>query len=127
MTAACVSSREARHHGVGAIENLQHHGLADRVLHLRRPMGRGHRILQRYALRPRPRPAANGGAQGLLKLGPEFYDGISKDYQKKRDRVCDALRTAGLTPYVPEGAYYVLCDISRIPGASGKEKAMHLL
>jgi aminotransferase len=74
-----------------------------------------------------PAPLQMGAAVGLMKLRPEFYDNISKEYQKKRDRICDALNTAGLTPFVPQGAYYVLCDISGIPGSSGKEKAMHLL
>jgi aminotransferase len=49
------------------------------------------------------------------------------DERVKRDRICDALNTAGLTPFVPQGAYYVLCDISAIPGSFGKEKVMHLL
>jgi len=74
-----------------------------------------------------PAPLQMGVAMGLMQLGSEFYDDISKAYQKKRDRICDALNTAGLTPYVPQGAYYVLCDISGIPGSSGKEKVMHLL
>jgi aminotransferase len=74
-----------------------------------------------------PAPLQMGVARGLMEIGPEFYKNISNDYQKKRDRICSALHTAGLTPFVPQGAYYVLCDISRIPGDSGKEKAMHLL
>ncbi|RLC02896.1 MAG: aminotransferase [Deltaproteobacteria bacterium] len=74
-----------------------------------------------------PAPLQMGAAMGLIHLGPEFYDNISKEYQKKRDRICDALNTAGLTPFVPQGAYYVLCDISGIPGSSGKKKVMHLL
>ena len=45
----------------------------------------------------------------------------------KRDKICEALAKAGLEPYVPQGAYYVLADISRIPGESSKEKAMNLL
>lgn len=52
---------------------------------------------------------------------------IATDYQGKRDRICRALNTAGLYPFIPQGAYYVLSDISRIPGQSGKEKAMHFL
>jgi aminotransferase len=32
-----------------------------------------------------------------------------------------------LTPCVPQGAYYVLADVSRLPGKSSKQKAMHLL
>lgn len=74
-----------------------------------------------------PAPLQMGVAMGLKQLGPEFYDNISKEYQKKRDRICDALHTAGLTPFIPQGAYYVLCDISGVPGSSGKEKVMHLL
>jgi len=74
-----------------------------------------------------PAPLQMGAAKGLMQIGPEFYDNISKEYQEKRDRICQALYTAGLAPYVPQGAYYVLCDISRIPGNSGKEKAMYLL
>jgi len=74
-----------------------------------------------------PAPLQMGAAMGLMHLDPEFYDNISKEYQKKRDRICDALNTAGLTPFVPQGAYYVLCDISGIPGSSGEKRVMHLL
>ena len=74
-----------------------------------------------------PAPLQMGVAKGLMELAPVFYDDISKDYQQKRDRICQALDAVGMEPYVPQGAYYVLCDISGIPGGSGKEKAMHLL
>jgi aminotransferase len=74
-----------------------------------------------------PAPLQMGVARGLLSLNHDFYDNISNEYQKKRDRICNALDAAGLTPYIPQGAYYVLCDISNIPGNSGKEKVMHFL
>lgn len=45
----------------------------------------------------------------------------------KRDKVCDALTRAKLHPYVPEGAYYILADISGLPGKNSKERAMYLL
>ena len=41
--------------------------------------------------------------------------------------ICSALSRGGMTPYVPQGAYYVLADMTAIPGSSGKEKAMTLL
>jgi aminotransferase len=44
-----------------------------------------------------------------------------------RFRICSALADAGLEPCVPEGAYYVLADASRLPGSTGMERAMHLL
>ena len=68
-----------------------------------------------------------GVAHGLEKLGIEYYERISEEYRGKRDKICDALDRAGLPPYVPQGAYYVLADISKIPGGNSKERAMYLL
>jgi aminotransferase len=74
-----------------------------------------------------PSPLQYGVAMSLEEIKPEFYIEISKEYQKKRDRICKALAKAGLTPWVPQGAYYVLADVSQLPGETSKEKAMHLL
>jgi aminotransferase len=74
-----------------------------------------------------PAPLQMGVARGLMQLPPEYYDNLARDYVLKRDKICGALDRAGLAPHVPQGAYYVLGDISRIPGGSSKEKAMHLL
>ncbi len=41
--------------------------------------------------------------------------------------LCSALAAAGLTPHIPAGAYYVLADVSPLPGGSAKEKARTLL
>ncbi len=49
------------------------------------------------------------------------------EYQEKRDKICDALTAAGLTPAVPAGAYYVLADASRIEGDRASVKARNLL
>jgi len=74
-----------------------------------------------------PAPLQMGVARGLLTLGPDYYRNISQDYQKKRDRLCEALSNAGLTPLIPRGAYYILADISSLPGKDSKERALHLL
>lgn len=74
-----------------------------------------------------PAPLQMGVARGLNGLEPTYYQRLSAMYQDKRDRLCRALDRAGFDPCIPEGAYYVLCDISRVPGADGKEKAIHLL
>ena len=74
-----------------------------------------------------PAPLQLGVAAGLLKLGEEYYQGLSREYLEKRDKICGSLRKAGLEPNVPQGAYYVLADISRLPGNSSKERAMYLL
>jgi aminotransferase len=74
-----------------------------------------------------PSPAQYGAAAGLAKLDASFYRHMSTDYQHKRDLLCSALDTAGLMPSVPEGAYYVLADVTRLPGATASEKARALL
>jgi aminotransferase len=60
-------------------------------------------------------------------LPEDFYGGLARDYQRKRDKFCGALAKTGLTPSIPEGAYYVLADVSRLPGDTGKARAMYLL
>ncbi|MBI4605304.1 MAG: pyridoxal phosphate-dependent aminotransferase [Planctomycetes bacterium] len=74
-----------------------------------------------------PAPLQRAVAVGLDELPPGFYDELRSKYQRKRDRICAALKRAGLPPCVPEGAYYVLADVSRLPGETSKEKAMNLL
>jgi aminotransferase len=74
-----------------------------------------------------PAPLQAGVARGLRELGDSYYQNLSVAYQAKRDRFCDALALAGLPPHIPDGAYYVLADVTRIPGSTGKERAMHIL
>ena len=74
-----------------------------------------------------PAPLQIGVARGLMELEPEYYTRLSREYQEKRDRFCGVLSSAGLEPYVPQGAYYVLADVSTIAGQTSKERAMNLL
>jgi aminotransferase len=57
----------------------------------------------------------------------DYYKELCSKYQTKRDIICSALSNSGLAPNVPQGAYYVLADISELPGNSSKEKAINLL
>jgi aminotransferase len=63
----------------------------------------------------------------LLELPASFYEEMAAEYEAKRDLICGALTRAGLTPSVPQGAYYVLADATIIPGADAKQKARRLL
>ena len=74
-----------------------------------------------------PAPLQMGCARGLEELGPDYYQGVSDDHQRKRDLFCDALQSVGLTPHVPEGAYYTLADVTSLPGNTAKERALYLL
>lgn len=74
-----------------------------------------------------PSALQHGVAQGLEQLGPEFYTQLASDHFGKRGRIVAALNDAGMTPYVPRGAYYVLADASQLPGADAALKARWLL
>ena len=74
-----------------------------------------------------PAPLQYGVALGINTLQDDFYQQLVTEYTRKRDRICSVLDKIGLTPAVPQGAYYVLADISRLHGLTSKEKAMHLL
>ncbi len=74
-----------------------------------------------------PAPLQYGVAAGVNTLNDTFFADLAVEYEAKRDRFCDALDSAGLTPCVPAGAYYVLADASHLPGDDGKARAMHLL
>jgi aminotransferase len=74
-----------------------------------------------------PAPLQIGVAKGIRELADSFYQQISREYVHKRDLLCDTLKEIGLTPSVPNGAYYVLADASILPGSTSKEKSMYLL
>ncbi len=74
-----------------------------------------------------PAPLQHAAAAGLLTLPDTFYSALSLEYQAKRDALCSALSVAGLTPSIPAGAYYVLADVTSIPGNDAKQKARRLL
>ncbi len=73
-----------------------------------------------------PTPLQHGAAAGFA-APRAFFDELASSYQAKRDRICKALDKAGLPPIVPEGAYYVLADASRLGHATAREASMHIL
>ncbi len=74
-----------------------------------------------------PAPLQYGAAVGIQELGPSFYQEVRRSFQAKRDQFCEVLEQVDLSPTIPQGAYYVLADVSRIPGRTGKERAMWIL
>lgn len=74
-----------------------------------------------------PAPLQIGVAKGIMELPLSFYSDLAQEYQAKRDRICSTLAKVGLTPSIPNGAYYVLADISRLGASSSKDGAMQIL
>ena len=73
-----------------------------------------------------PTPLQLGAAKGF-DAPRSYFDELQSGYQQKRARICAALREARLEPIVPQGAYYVLADCSRLGFATSREAAMHVL
>jgi aspartate/methionine/tyrosine aminotransferase len=58
-----------------------------------------------------PAPLQEAVATGLA-LGRPYYDTLGGEYRARRDLLMAALVRAGFSPRLPEGAYYILCDIT---------------
>jgi aminotransferase len=74
-----------------------------------------------------PAPLQYGVANAIYNLKDNFYESLKNQYQVKRDKLCEVLQDLDLMPSIPEGAYYIMTDISRLPGITSKEKSMWLL
>jgi aspartate/methionine/tyrosine aminotransferase len=59
-----------------------------------------------------PAPLQEAGA-AALSLPPEYYAKLADGYLERRDRLVPALENAGFQCFPPQGAYYVMTDISR--------------
>ena len=73
-----------------------------------------------------PTPLQHGVAAGF-DLPEGFFVEMRADYARKRELLVGTLREVGLTPIVPEGAYYVLADVSGMGCETAKEAAMRLV
>ena len=71
-------------------------------------------------------PLQHAGAYAL-GLPPSYYDELQKEYQKKRDFIVPVLQNAGFKCDCPDGAYYVMCDISDFGFANDVEFTKHLI
>lgn len=71
-------------------------------------------------------PLQHAGAYAL-GLPASYYDELQREYQKKRDFIVPALQDAGFKCDSPDGAYYVMCDISDFGFASDIEFTKHLI
>jgi aminotransferase len=60
-------------------------------------------------------------------LPESYYSLMRHDYQKKRDMTVAACREAGMTPYPPQGAYYMLADFGPLGFKDDQEAARIIL
>ncbi len=74
-----------------------------------------------------PAPFQHACADGVEQLPPSFYHSLATDHLAKRTLLLDALRAAGLTPHVPDGAYYILASTGSLRGENAAAKSRDLL
>lgn len=71
-------------------------------------------------------PLQHAGAFAL-NLPEAYYDEVQKEYQRKRDSFIPVLQQAGFKCDYPEGAYYVMTDISDFGFENDIEFTKHLI
>ena len=74
-----------------------------------------------------PHPLQAAVAHGIRTLPDSYYTDMCAAYEAKRDAFCATLREVGLEPIVPNGAYYVLADVSSLGERTAKAAAMRIL
>jgi aminotransferase len=67
------------------------------------------------------------GVVAAFDLPDSYYTNMRRDYQKKRDMTVAACIEAGMTPYPPQGAYYMLADFSDLGFKDDQEAARVIL
>lgn len=67
-----------------------------------------------------PHPLQVAGATALA-LPQSYYDKLQSDYRRRRDLFLPYLRQAGFEFHEPEGAYYVMTDVSALGGTDDHE------
>jgi aspartate/methionine/tyrosine aminotransferase len=73
-----------------------------------------------------PAPLQEAGA-AALSLPAEYYAKLAEGYRVRRDHLIPALTAAGFRCYRPQGAYYVMTDISTFGFADDVAFARHLV
>lgn len=62
-----------------------------------------------------------------LSLPPAYYEKLQTDYRKRRDFLLGMLEEVGFRCYKPDGAYYIMTDISEFGFANDIEFTSHLI
>src|SRR5437870_8667468 len=71
-------------------------------------------------------PLQAAGAYAL-SLPMEYYDQLQSQYRARRDLLVPILEKAGFGVFVPDGAYYIMTDISNFGFADDVEFTRHLI
>jgi aminotransferase len=71
-------------------------------------------------------PLQRAGAYAL-RMPPEYYEALGREYLRRRDLLLPVLEDVGFRIFQPDGAYYVMADISAFGFADDVEFTRHLI
>src|SRR3954464_13045926 len=71
-------------------------------------------------------PLQRAGAYAL-QLPPSYYEHLQRDYERRRDMLVPILEESGFKVFRPDGAYYVMTDISAFGFQDDVEFTRHLV
>src|SRR2546427_5617814 len=71
-------------------------------------------------------PLQAAGAYALA-LPPEYYDRLQAEYRARRDLLLPVLANAGFETFTPDGAYYIMTDISAFGFSDDVEFTRHMI
>ena len=71
-------------------------------------------------------PLQAAGAYAL-SLPQDYYDTLRREYQARRDLLLPVLEQSGFKTFVPDGAYYIMTDISEFGFGNDVEFTRHLI
>jgi aminotransferase len=73
-----------------------------------------------------PAPLQRAGV-AAMQLPPSYYEELAKHYREKRDYMLQTLDRANIPYFAPQGAYYVLANISRFGYPGDVDFTYHLI
>jgi aspartate/methionine/tyrosine aminotransferase len=66
-------------------------------------------------------------AATALVLPESYYEKLARDYRERRDLLLESLEAAGFRAFTPDGAYYIMTDISRFGFSDDVSFARYLI
>lgn len=60
-------------------------------------------------------------AVAALQVGGEYFDRLAKEFQQRRDFLCDALTDCGFEVFMPAAGYFVVADIGPLSSANAMD------
>ncbi len=66
------------------------------------------------------------GICAALELNDNYYETLRREYQERRDFLCDGLKSIGFKFHKPEGTYFAVADYSHMSDLTDQDFAMWL-